>query len=121
MIAGASPAGTARRHNSRRGRGDPRRGFPATERRTSDRRRSSRSGLSSHCLRGKSKAPSQFLTSHPAVVEDLAQQAGSDRFLSVNRDDRDPTIRMPKEMMTPADSNDLESEPTQSADEILPG
>jgi len=76
--------------------------------------------MSSRCLPVESEAPCQFLTSHPAIVEDLAQQTRSDRFLSVHRDDRDPTIRMPEEVMTPPGSNDLESEPPQRTDELLP-
>ena len=76
---------------------------------------------SSRGLLAESKAPGQFLTSHPAVVEDLSQQARSDRFPSVNGDDRDPTIRMPKEVMTPSDSNNLESEPPQRTYELPTG
>jgi hypothetical protein len=83
-----------------------------------------RAELPEHVLAGlpdESKVPCQLFTSHPAVVEDLAQQTRSDRFLSVNGNDRDATIRMPEEVMTPPDSNDLESESSQRADELLAG
>ncbi len=93
--------------------------FPVTEPTNSSRRRApAADGLARPFV--ESKAPGQLFASHPAVVEDLAQQARSDRFLSVNRDDREPTIRMPEEVMTPPDPNDFESEPPQRADELLP-
>ena len=56
-----------------------------------------------------------------AIAEDLAEQAGADRFTGVDGDGCDSAIGMSQAMMTALDADDLEADLFQGTDQLLAG
>ena len=50
-----------------------------------------------------------MFTSQVAIAQDFREQAGSDDFSGMHRNDRSPAIRMQKDMRVSLNSSDLES------------
>ncbi len=62
-----------------------------------------------------------MLVRQVAIVEDLSEQAGADRFAGVDGDGRDSAIGMLQSMMAALNADDLEAELFQRSDEFFTG